>query len=144
MIYLTPISIKEANTFVAAHHRHHRPVRGAKFAVAVRDDAAIRGVLIAGRPVARAADDGATLEVVRCCTDGAANAPSLLYGAARRAAAAMGYTKVITYTLPEEGGASLRAAGYVIDKTTRGGSWSRPSRARARTRPLRAPSSAGA
>jgi hypothetical protein len=39
----------------------------------------------------------------------------MLYGACRRAARAMGYERVITYTLPEEGGSSLRAAGFRLD-----------------------------
>jgi hypothetical protein len=32
---LHPLSLREANTFVEAHHRHHRPVPGAKFSLAV-------------------------------------------------------------------------------------------------------------
>jgi hypothetical protein len=35
----------------------------------------------------------------------------MLYRAAWRAVKALGYRKLITYTLPEEGGASLRASG---------------------------------
>ncbi|MGT2493099.1 XF1762 family protein [Cupriavidus basilensis] len=40
------------------------------------------GVAIVGRPVARALDDGWTLEVNRLCTDGTSNACSMLYAAA--------------------------------------------------------------
>lgn len=46
----------------------------------------------------------------------------MLYGAARRAARAMGMQPIYTYTLPEEGGASLRAAGFRLDKDDAGGS----------------------
>ena len=55
-----------------------------------------------GRPVSRYLDDGLTLEVNRLCTTGAENACSMLYGAAARAARAMGYQKIITYTLDTE------------------------------------------
>src|SRR3546814_18235817 len=74
-----------------------------------------------------------TREVTRRCTDGAPNACSKLYGAAWKAAKALGYTRLITYTLPEEGGASLRAAGWQLVGTRGGGAWSRPSRPRADT-----------
>ncbi len=132
MLEITPINFAEANAFVAQHHRHHKPVVGAKFCVAVSDGLAVRGVAIIGRPVARELDDGWTLEVNRLCTDGLRNACSALYSAAWRASKALGYKRLITYTLPEEGGASLRAAGFRVDKENAGGSaemWhSRPGR----------------
>jgi hypothetical protein len=127
---ITPINLDEANAFVKKHHRHHKPVPGAKFAVAVSDDAEIRGVAIVGRPVSRMLDDGWTLEVNRCCTDGTKNACSMLYGAAWRAAKALGYKKLITYTLPEEGGASLRGAGWRLVGLRGGGNWNCKSRPR--------------
>lgn len=133
---LQPINLKEANAYVAQYHRHHKPVAGYKFAVAVSDGDKIRGVAIVGRPVARMLDDGWTLEVNRLCTDGAHNACSMLYGAAWRAAKAMGYRKLITYTLPEEGGASLRASGWKLIGERGGGSWNRKSRARVDSHPL--------
>ncbi len=108
-----PISFSEAAAFVAKHHRHHLPPRGHKFSLAVADDSGvIRGVATVGRPVARHFDDGWTLEVNRVATDGAKNACSQLYGASRRVCFALGYRRLITYTLPEEGGASLRGAGW--------------------------------
>lgn len=126
-----PISQREAKAYVLAHHRHLKPPAGAKFVVAVQDlEGQIRGVAFAGRPVARMLDDGLTVEVTRVCTDGARNACSMLYGACARAAAGMGYRRAITYTLPEEGGASLRASGFVDVGRTGGGEWSRPSRVR--------------
>ncbi|MEN7526993.1 XF1762 family protein [Cupriavidus sp. DL-D2] len=127
---IVPISFAEANEFVAANHRHHKPVTGTKFCVAVADTARVVGVAMVGRPVARALDDGWTLEVNRVCTDGTRNACSKLYAAAWRAARALGYRKLITYTLPEEGGASLRAAGWRVVAETAGGSWNCPSRPR--------------
>jgi hypothetical protein len=135
-----PISLAEANAFVAQHHRHHEPVIGHKFSIAVVDlfsTASIAaqapqvcGVAIVGRPIARGNDDGLTLEVNRCCTDGTRNACSMLYGAAWRAAKAMGYRRLITYTLPVEGGASLRAAGWKLLGERGGGNWNTPARPR--------------
>lgn len=119
---VVPIDLRRANAFVAAHHRHHRPVRGHKFSVAVQDAAGeLRGVAIVGRPVAPDLDTGIAAEITRCCTDGCRNAASMLYAAARRAARAMGHEPVWTYSLPEEGGTSLRAAGFQLDKTDAGG-----------------------
>lgn len=136
---IVPITLKAANEFVGQHHRHHKPVPGAKFSVGVQDAAGnLRGVAIAGRPVARTSDDGLTLEVLRVCTDGYRNACSALYGACRRVARGMGYLRMITYTLPEEGGASLKAAGLVCKGTAGGGSWSRPSRPRTDSAPTTA------
>lgn len=70
------------------------------------------------------------------CTDGARNACSMLYGACWRTAKGLGYKRAITYTLPEEGGASLRAAGWVYLGRTKGGAWSRTGRQRSDTHPL--------
>jgi hypothetical protein len=130
MLAITPISFEEANAFVEKYHRHHKPAVGHKFSVAVSDGETVRGVAMVGRPVARHSDDGWTLEVNRCCTDGARNACSMLYGAAWRAAKALGYRRLITYTLPEEGGASLRAAGWKLLGERGGGNWNVPSRPR--------------
>lgn len=133
---VTPINLDEANAFVATLHRHHKPVPGAKFCIAVADGNQVRGVAIVGRPVARMSDDGFTLEVNRCCTDGAKNACSMLYGAAWRAAKALGYTRLITYTLPSEGGVSLRASGWRLIGLRGGGNWNTPSRPRIDTAQL--------
>ena len=86
--------------------------------------------------VNRLLDDGWTAEVSRCCTDGTRNACSILYAAAWRAVRALGYRKLITYTLPEEGGASLRAAGWKCIGETGGGTWNRAARPRVDTYPL--------
>jgi len=133
---ITPLHLSEANAFVAEHHRHHKPVPGAKFAVAVSDQTGkVRGVAIVGRPIARHFDNGWTLEVNRCCTDGAKNACSMLYSTAWKAVRAMGYRRLVTYTLPEEGGASLRGAGWKLLGEAGGGNWSCKTRPRVDTHP---------
>lgn len=137
MLELQPITLKEACRFVAEHHRHHLPPRGHKFSIAVNDGDKVVGVIIVGRPVSRHwAKDGWTAEVTRCCTDGTKNAASMLYGAAARAARAMGYKRLITYTLVSEPGTSLVAAGWKVLYQTPGKSWSVPSRPRVDTHPL--------
>lgn len=129
---LVPVSLEQANEHVAAWHRHNAPVPGHKFSVGVADDSGtLRAVAIVGRPVARNFDDGDTLEVVRLASDGTPNACSMLYGACKRAAFALGYRRLVTYTQADEAGASLRAAGYrvIAQRAARPG-WSAPSRPR--------------
>lgn len=123
MLTLTPVSLAEANAFVAQHHRHHRPVTGHKFSIGCTADGRLVGVAIVGRPVSRYLDNGLTLEVNRLCTDGTKNACSMLYAAAWWAARAMGYQKIITYTLDTESGASLRAAGWTCAGLAGGKRW---------------------
>lgn len=133
---LLPITLADANAFVQQHHRHHQPVVGHKFSLAAMKAGQLVGVAIIGRPVSRVRDDGLTLEVTRLCTDGSRNACSFLYGAAARAAFALGYRRIGTYTLPSEGGASLRAAGWQLVGERGGGSWSRPARHRDDCHPI--------
>jgi hypothetical protein len=132
---LTPLTRAEAFAFVRAHHRHHRAPVSALFQVGAALDGEVVGVAIVGRPMARLACDGYTAEVVRVCTTGERNVCSFLYGASWRAARALGYRRLITYTLPEEGGTSLRAAGWRCIGEAGGGSWSRAGRPRVDTHP---------
>jgi hypothetical protein len=109
---VVPLTLIEARRYVAEHHRHNEPPIGHRFSIGIRDGDDLVGVVIAGRPVARALDDGLTMELLRLTTTGSRNACSKLYGAACRASFAMGYRRVITYTLEDESGVSLRAAGF--------------------------------
>ncbi len=130
MLTVQPIDFSEACLFVAKHHRHHRPPVGNKFAIAVNDGSKVVGVLIAGRPVARNLDNGLTLEVTRCCTDGTRNACSILYAHAWKAAKSLGFVRMITYTLPQEGGSSLQATGAICVGEAGGGKWTTKKRKR--------------
>lgn len=127
---LVPLTLREANAYVERHHRHHGPARGCIVTVGVERDGDVCGVAIVGRPVARMLQDGYTAEVLRVCTDGTRNACSMLYGAAWRAVRALGYRRLVTYTLPEEGGTSLRASGWKLIGEAGGGSWHREVRPR--------------
>lgn len=128
---LVPISYKLAAAFIDAHHRHNAPPQGWKFGVGVSDGHELVGVATAGRPVARHLDDGVTVEITRSCTLGHPNANSMLYGALCRAAFALGYVRVITYTQGTESGSSLLGAGFkvVAQRPARSG-WSTPARLR--------------
>jgi hypothetical protein len=137
MLELQPITYSEACEFIAEHHSHHLPPQGWKFGIAVNDGTNVVGVITVGRPVARHFDDGWTAEVTRCCTDGTKNAASKLYSAAWRAARAMGYRRIITYTLlDEEDGICLKASGYRELHSTSGGSWNCVARPRVDKHPL--------
>ena len=125
-----PIALRRANAYVREVHRHHDVTRGHRFSIRAMDGDRMCGVAIVGRPVAHAYDPELVAEVTRVCTDGTYNACSLLYGAAARACKAMGFEKVITYTLAAENGASLKAAGFVPVARTEGGSWNRRGRPR--------------
>ena len=112
---IRPCHIREAQEYIKRHHRHSIPPVGGKFAIACCMDSQLCGVAVCGRPVARHSDDGQTLEILRCCTDGTPNACSKLYGACCQIGFRMGYDRIITYTLESEYGASLRAAGFLFD-----------------------------
>lgn len=130
------VTFAEACEFVARLHRHHEPPRGHRFSLGAVLDGQLVGVAMVGRPVARMLDPETVCELNRLCTDGTRNAASFLLGAARAATFALGFERLITYTLAQEGGASLRAAGYRCLGERGGGSWSRSGRERVDTHPL--------
>lgn len=130
---LRPITLHSARDFVSEYHRHNGPPQGHKFSIGLWEGRRTVGVVIVGRPIAKANDDGLTAELTRCCVmEGKKNANSMLYAAAWRAAKGMGYRRMITYTLPSESGASLRAAGFVAVGQTRAApkGWDTPGRPR--------------
>lgn len=138
---VVPLTLRQAQAFVGQEHRHHPPTSAHKFSIGVEDeDGQLRGVAVAGRPVARMLSPYGVLEVLRVATDGCDNACSALYGAVARIAKEMGYERhnVITYTLASEPGTSLNAAGWWRDAESGGGTWDRPSRGRTDKHPTEA------
>lgn len=129
-----PITLKQAREYVQCHHRHCEPPKFHKFSVCLRVNGEPEpvGVAIASTPKARAQDDNRTLEINRCCADPRYfDVCSRLYGMAIRAGRELGYTRFLTYTLPEESGSSPKAVGFRLDGMTQNTSdWSRPSRPR--------------
>ena len=115
-LLLIPISVREANLFVTNFHRHNKSVQGAKYSLGASYNDQLVGVAIIGRPVARKLDDGFTAEVTRVCVleNAPKNTNSFLYGRAWRVWQQMGGKRMVTYTLQEESGSSLKAVGWKI------------------------------
>ncbi len=112
---VVPIGVTEARRHVEAHHAHHHAPPGASFAAAVSDGERVVCVALVGRPVARMLDaDPTCAEVTRCASDGTPHAASMCLAAARRAALALGYRRLVSYTLIGESGTSYLAAGWVV------------------------------
>lgn len=131
---LVPLTRDQANAFLAAHHRHSGRVPGHRGAIGCEHDGELVGVAILARPVSRVlASDPFAAEVVRMCVSPAApkGTCSWLYARCRRAAASLGFRKLLTYTLATESGASLRGAGWTpaAELPARSG-WTCPSRPR--------------
>lgn len=132
-----PLTLREANGFIAEHHRHHQPVRFHLFSIGVMADEGLCGVIVVMRPVNQHRSfEGLMAEVSRLATDGTKNAASFLLGKAARIAFEMGFMGIQTYTLASEDGASLRAAGWTFDGHVPGKPWSRSSRPRNDSHPL--------
>lgn len=123
MLKIRPIHLKEANEWVKRYHRHNIPTAGGKFSIAVYSDENMCGCAICGRPTARKLDNGRTLEIYRCCTDGTKNACSKLYGACVKIGFAMGYERIITYSLTSENGSSLMASNFIFEGKAGGINW---------------------
>lgn len=47
---VVPLKLREANAFIAAHHRHNKPVRGLRFAIGAVDGGRLVGIATIGRP----------------------------------------------------------------------------------------------
>jgi len=130
-VKIIPITQRRAKAFVNEHHRHHKAPVGSVFQIGLESDGELIGVIMVGRPVSRMLDDGKTLEINRTCVlDNKKNACSMLMGAACKAGKALGYHKIITYTLDFESGRSLHAAGFILEAKIKGQLWNKPSRPR--------------
>jgi hypothetical protein len=116
------VELPEANAFVERLHRHHKRIQGHRFSIGAETDKQLVGVAIVGRPVG-GTNRTTCVEVTRCCTDGTPNACSFLYGAAARAARALGYQRIQTYILVSESGVSLKAAGWQFERLSHPPGW---------------------
>ena len=130
-----PITLQEASAYIDRHHRHNAGPKFHKFSVCLRvpGEPEPVGVAVASTPKARCQMDGETLEINRCCTDPRyADVCSCLYARAIRIGRELGYRRFLTYTLPDESGSSLRAAGFQPDGIVKpsAGGWNSPSRPR--------------
>jgi hypothetical protein len=131
---IVPLTLRVANDFVEQHHRHSSRTSndGGKFAIGLEVDGSLVGVAIVGRPVARMLQEPGTAELLRCCVSPTAprNAVSKLNARAKRIWQLMGGTRMVSYTLARESGASMRAAGFVEEAEVAARRWDTPARRR--------------
>lgn len=124
VLRVVPCSLRRANDYVEAYHRHSlRTARdGGKFAIAAATGIKVVGVAIVGNPLSASFMDGFTAEVLRVCVspESPRMCNSLLYGACRRVWFAMGGSRLVTYTLTDESGSSLKGAGWTLDAIIEG------------------------
>jgi hypothetical protein len=130
---IVPLTLRQANTFIIEHHRHHKPVVGHRFSLGCEDDGKLVGIAVVGRPVSREIEQYCVAEVTRLATNGTMNACSKLYSACARVAYEMGFDKIQTYILETESGTSLRSSGWSLAATTNGGNWNNSWRKGRRT-----------
>lgn len=123
MLYIRPATIKQLNSFVEEHHRHHKKVVSHRFSLLCYNNKEIVGACSVGRPVARNCDPYLTAEVTRLVTNGTKNACSILYAASARICKEMGFKRIQTYILETEPGTSLKASGWAFDHISQGGQW---------------------
>lgn len=154
MITVEPITVKAALKLVKLWHRHLPDLQGGLFAATVVRDGEVIGVGIAGNP-SRVWQGTARLVISRCALDEnrpptphvnrdgeqhfADGSAAKLYGSLCAAAKALGYREAWTYTLPNEPGSSLRAAGFVDMGVSACGEHDRPNLANRRRKPARHP-----
>ncbi len=113
---VVPMTLKESNEFVDKYHSHNKRVQGYKFAIGAIYQDKLVGVAICGRPISATLDNKKTIELLRSCVlnDAPKNTNSFLYGRSWRVAEAMGYEKMITYTLMKEQASACKAIGMKI------------------------------
>lgn len=107
-LHIVPVSLREANDFLARYSRQYRPMRGCKFSVGCALDGRLVGAAIAGR----VKGDDQALQIDRIYTTGGRAAYGMLYGAAARAALVLGYWRVIAFLTEGRPDSALRAAGW--------------------------------
>ena len=107
-IYIVPASLQEANDYLAEHIRRCQPMRGCKFSVGC----ALDGELVGAAIVGRCRDDAQAVQIDRIYTTGGRAAYGMLYGAAARAAQALGYWRIIAFLPEGRPDSALRAAGW--------------------------------
>ena len=107
-IYIVPASLQEANDYLAEHIRRCQPMRGCKFSVGC----ALDGELVGAAIVGRCRDDAQAVQIDRIYTTGGRAAYGMLYGAAARAAQALGYWRIIAFLRSDRPDSALRAAGW--------------------------------
>lgn len=130
-----PTTLREARRFVDAVHSHLDRPQGGIVSVGVDVDGVLVCVAILGRANARLIANGTGVapvaEVTRVASDGTTpHAASKALGAITRAALALGWRRLVSYTLLGEAGTIYRACGWYPTAVSSGGEHDRPSRRR--------------
>ena len=112
---MVPVTIGEARRYVEREHSHHHAPLSGLFACGVASGERLCCVAVVSRPVARALDaQAATAEVTRLASDGTRHAASMCLAAATRGALALGWRRLVSYTILGESGATYLAAGWRV------------------------------
>ena len=126
---LQPVTRDVVRLFVQKHHSHHHRPNTYIAAVGVSNEVGLVCVAVLEIPRARMLCNGTTAEVSRVASDGSTNnAASMACGAISRAALALGYTRLVSYTILGEPGTMYRASNWHPTALSTGGEWGRPSR----------------
>lgn len=125
------IELNEANRFISNHHRHSLPLKpiNVKYVLGLENENELVGVAILGRCVSRYLDEEGVIEIRRLATNGLKNSSSFLLARCCDLAFALGYQKIITYTLDIESDSSLKATGFQLSHISKSkGKWFRNSK----------------
>lgn len=131
-----PVDQKTAKRFIDDHHEHCAAPAGWRFGAGLYNGGILMGVVWVGRPVGRGLCQRTVVEVNRLCLrrdfppEMRYRGCSLGYRWAQREAQRRGFQRIVTYTLIQENGYSLRAARWKPETRVRGRSWNCPSRPR--------------
>lgn len=109
-----PTTFREALGVIFSRSNHPRPPTSYVFSIGAAREDALVGAIIVCRPSLPHFDDGRTLEVASLGTDDSRNVASFLYGAAWRAAQAMGYDRLIRITTDKAQKSPVTAAGFTL------------------------------
>lgn len=105
-IHLIPVSFKDANDYLTRHNRDYRPASGYRFTIGCAMEERLIGAIIAGR----CKGDSLSVQVDGIYAAGGRAAYRMLYGAAARAAKAMGYHRIMAFLPMGEPDSGLRSA----------------------------------
>ena len=86
---IAPLSVASALEFLVKHERHYKTEAEPIFAIGLSDGNAIRGAVIVGK------NESFDAAIAHIYSDGEYQGYTLLYGAAVRAAKALGYERMI-------------------------------------------------
>jgi hypothetical protein len=129
---IVPVERATVRRFIEQHHSHHHRPNTWVASLGVEDDGRLCCVVVLELPKARLLCVGNnTAEISRVASDRTRHAASKGVAAMTRAALALGYTRLVSYTLLGEAGTSYTAAGWWPTAISAGGSWVRPSRQKA-------------